>query len=408
MAAAVAVAEGGSAHEVDKLLQVAYGVEFGKTGHSLAGHTVIDEADVASVIEKGQGSSLLYGELLPEGVARLAEALFLGRGEVSGPLLELGMGTGKAALQLFLSLRRDVYGVELAPSRWALADLAIQKLAETVPERFRYELVGEGAARLHDLSAGVVCDLVCGSLFDTPTSLVTSASSVVLEVCLPKEAQRLAAGLLQHCSSGCRVVCYAPLHGFVEGCRLAPVSPRLHQGAIDKTPTFANVLGDCAGGLRLPTSWKDIGHGFAFYELAASAEAAQEAWTGLAGHQHADRVDIDMSGNPSRGKKTRYTDEMLPQPEGSYKWGRGDKVLVGYSWLPFLDLGNPGDGSADGLDGVTWMHAQVISVDDAGFATICYQDDGTIEEEVHPERIRMEGCLEQRQPIVIDWGDDAE
>jgi len=384
-----------------ELLEAAYGAEFGKKGHDLAGHTVIDQADVQSVIQKGQGSSLLYGELLPEGVTLLMEALFAEREDVSGPILELGMGTGKAALQLFLSLHRDTHGVELAPSRWALADDALKRLAEFAPSRFRYEAAGESASRLLDLEFNATCDIICGSLLDTPVDILASASAIVLEVCLPKEVQRLACAMLQNCNVGCRVVCYAPLHGLVDRCRLAPV----RSAAQGRVP---GSMGDGVGGLCLPASWKDIGHGFAFYEVAASAESAEDAWNSALGQQSGGRVSIDASGCPSRAKKTKYTDDVLPSPRTNYRWGKGDKVLVGYSWLPFLDLGNPGDGSADGLDGVTWMSAHVVSVSEDGFATICYEDDGTTEEQVHPERIRQENCLESREPVAIDWGDDEE
>ena len=51
----------------------------------LAGHSVIQESDVTSVLEKGQGSSLLYGELLPDGVLQLSEALFAGRSAIFLP-----------------------------------------------------------------------------------------------------------------------------------------------------------------------------------------------------------------------------------------------------------------------------------------------------------------------------------
>ncbi|CAE8679188.1 unnamed protein product [Polarella glacialis] len=202
------------------------------------------------------------------------EAFFVNRPDAcrAGSLLELGMGTGKVALQLFLSLPGcSVFGVELAPSRWALADAALRRLAEAVPERFRHEPVAEHRARLLDLSNGEeprVFDIVCGSLLDTPIDILAGASAVVMEVCLPKEVQRQACRVLQHCQVGCRVVCYAPLHGMVEPCRLAPV--RLPPGATDTSA----LLGDGQGGLALAASWKPHGHGFAFY--AAGLQDAQQ------------------------------------------------------------------------------------------------------------------------------------
>lgn len=384
----------------EDLLQAAYGTEFGKIGHDLAGHTVIDQADVASVLQCGQGSSLLYGELLPSGVCTLCYALFAGRpeDETVGPVLELGMGTGKAALQIFLALKRDVYGVELAPNRWALADAGIQHLAAVAPERFRYEKVGENHVRLKDMLNERDCDMVCGSLLDTPAQLLSSAAAIMLEVCLPLEVQRLTCGILQNCRRGCRVVCYAPLHGLVDNCRLAPVR-------IDKDSPDGR-LGDGVGGLCLPASWKPPGHGFAFYELEATRDASMAAWSDAMGSENATRVAVDATGNPSRARNTKYTDAVLPQPEKTCRWSKGAEVMVGWSWLPFMDLGNPGDGSEGGLDGVTWMGARIVSIVEDGFATICYEDDGTVEENVHPERIRNKGYNESRDPVILDWGDD--
>lgn len=218
-----------------------------------------------------------------------------------------------------------------------------------------------------------------------------------MELCLPKDVQRLACELLQRCRVGCRVVCYAPLHGLADGCRLGPVRGT---GA---------AIGDGAGGLELPASWKASGHGFAFYELCESVEAAASAWAAAAAAQRdgAPCADIDHSGCPSLGRRLNYTSTVLGSPRSQYNWGRGDKVMVGYSWLPFLDLGNPDDGSAGGLDGVTWLSARILSVDQDGFVKICYQDDGTVEELVHPERIRKVGCYEPRELPLISWGDDA-
>merc|ERR1712094_98584 len=111
---------------------------------------------------------------------------------------------------------------------------------------------------------------------------------------------------------------------------------------------------------------------------------------------------MGASGCPSHGRRMRYTDFTLGDPQNQYNWGKGDKGFVGWSWLPFPDLGNPGDGSEAGLDGVTWMSAQVISVSSDGFAMVCYHDDGTVEEQVHPDRIRKDGCFEERTQVYID------
>lgn len=394
--------EGGSGHydldlqtlpaDVEGLLRVAYGEEFGKIGWDLAGHSVSD-VDVASSIADGQGSSLTYGELLPVGVARLQDALFTYQGE--GAVLELGMGTGKVALQIFLTENRDVYGVELAPSRYSLADAAMQRLAASHPSRFTYEGSGDGSSRLCDLIRGRTCDFVRGSLLHTSQELLASASAVIMEVCLPLEVRRQACVLLQGCSSGCRVVCYSALHGLCEGCRLSPKS----------NSTGAAIFGDCAGGLRLAASWREDGHGFAFYEVASSPEIAAAAWENVEANCCVNRVVVDTVLCPSRARSMRHTDDVLGSPRrGQCSWKVGERVWVGWSWLPFLDLGDPGETTDSSMDGVTWMCAVVSFVDEEGLTNISYLDDGTIEEKVHPGRIRQDGVARQREPLC-DWGE---
>ena len=163
----------------------------------------------------------------------------------------------------------------------------------------------------------------------------------------------------------------------MDGCRLAPVKG----------------VGDGRGGISLAASWKPVGHGFAFYEMANSAEDAAAAWAAAAETtKSAAVVQIDATGCPSRARRLRYTDDVLADPVlARYPWDEGDRILVGYSWLPFPDLGDPDDGSAGGLDGVTWMPAFVISVFEDNFVNVCYEDDGTVEERVHPDRIRIPG-----------------
>jgi len=393
---------------VEELLRIAYATELGKKGHSLAGHTAIGNTDITELLEKGQGSSLLYGELLPEAVPLLLAALVpsnvgQSKGRSAGPLLELGMGIGKVALHAFLIMDLNVYGIELAPSRWALADAALQRLATSSPHRFSYETDAEKrCSRLVALADGRTCDFVCGSLLDTPVNLVNAAPAVVMEVCMPKDVQRLACALLQQCNVSARVICFAPLHGLVPDCRLGPVTYDTREGATSPT------CGDGQGGLVLPASWNPHGHGFAFYELCDSAEVASRRWAQVALQCAAGRVAVDQDGCPSRARRMKYTDEVFgPSQDSCYSWGPGDEILVGFSWLPFPDLGEPPDDGAmdaDGPDGVSWMHARVLSLDDRGCATICYTNDGTVEEQVHPERIRKQGHKQPRLPPVMDWG----
>jgi len=238
-----------------------------------------------------------------------------------------------------------------------------------------------------------------GSLLDTPKELLVRAAAVVMEVCLPKEAQRQACSMLQTCSTGCRVVCYAPLHDILdesEACRLAPV--RLASPSSDSSERLPEH-GDGAGGLALPASWNPMGHGFAFYELAATSQDAAALWATLAASGEAERIKLDATGNPGIGRTLRYTDAAFADPVAKLSWAQGDKVKVGCSWLPFPDLGEPDDEcDATGFGQIVWTDAWVVSVAEDGFTTLC-DDKGIVEEKVHPERIRVPGKKRER----ADW-----
>ena len=109
-------------------LERAYGHStVGEKGHSTEGHDIGD-ADFAAALTAG--ASLQYGELLPESASRLWRELGLPSSRCasaaspaaapspptascSAPasstvVLELGMGTGKLALQAFIELRGAV------------------------------------------------------------------------------------------------------------------------------------------------------------------------------------------------------------------------------------------------------------------------------------------------------------
>eukprot|EP00971_Amphidinium_carterae_P041204 809154-Amphidinium_carterae.2 len=85
------------------------------------------------------------------------------------------VGSEEVALQLFLAEHKNVYGVELAPSRWQLAVLALQKLADFAPERFTYEgqalpltvivrkLLDQRGNQLHEWGECLTCHYVSKS-----------------------------------------------------------------------------------------------------------------------------------------------------------------------------------------------------------------------------------------------------
>ena len=91
---------------------------------------------------KQQKGSLLYGELLPRGVNKALDSVHL-NGRKAKVLYDLGMGTGKVAIQAFLQFRnlRYVYGVELSHGRYLMAEAAAIRLAMMQPHTFELRSV---------------------------------------------------------------------------------------------------------------------------------------------------------------------------------------------------------------------------------------------------------------------------
>lgn len=67
--------------------------------------------------------SLLYGELLPRGVNKAMGPRHLNATK-AGTIYDLGMGTGKVAMQVFLQFPnvKRVYGIELSQARFELGE----------------------------------------------------------------------------------------------------------------------------------------------------------------------------------------------------------------------------------------------------------------------------------------------
>jgi hypothetical protein len=76
-------------------MQVAYDKPVTEVGMT-SGHFCLTDRDKA--IAMTRGASLLYGELLPAGATRILDARHLDAAHATH-LIDLGMGTGKLALQ---------------------------------------------------------------------------------------------------------------------------------------------------------------------------------------------------------------------------------------------------------------------------------------------------------------------
>jgi hypothetical protein len=112
-------------------LHKVYGGKIQETGHRTEGHVCVLEED--REVAKSTKGSLLYGELLPRGVNRALDSRHLDATRQSThTLLDMGMGTGKVVMQVFLQCLNltDVYGVELSPARYRLAEAAALRMVD--------------------------------------------------------------------------------------------------------------------------------------------------------------------------------------------------------------------------------------------------------------------------------------
>mmetsp|Transcript_62158 Transcript_62158/g.103237 ORF Transcript_62158/g.103237 Transcript_62158/m.103237 type:complete len:527 (-) Transcript_62158:100-1680(-) len=212
------------------------GTACGASGFRWSG--MVDAAHAAWI---GGTQLLRYGEILPGGGAK-AIAWLLSDGELptadasssAGPppsflgdhsdsgrqlVLELGMGRGRLALQLFLS-GATVIGVELASERYGLAVAALERLVHRFPEDFEISKRTAEALRVRRRGGpkGAICEIRLGSFFDmvSPDEMA-AATMVFFQVFLPPPTWPRVRNLYSSISPGCRVLSYENLRRIWSG-----------------------------------------------------------------------------------------------------------------------------------------------------------------------------------------------
>lgn len=125
-------------------------------------------------------------------------------------LLELGMGTGRVALQSFLECPclRKVLGVEIERRRFVAAQTAISRLADTNPDRFRLEKCrshGFESAVLHDGQRRL--EIWWGDLLTIPVEEIRAADAIIAQIDpgSPRKHREMQA-LLNYAKDGCRLL----------------------------------------------------------------------------------------------------------------------------------------------------------------------------------------------------------
>jgi SAM-dependent methyltransferase len=145
--------------------------------------------------------------LLMQGVMKMTDDSHL-RAAAHKFFFDLGCGTGKLCLQVFLSFLNvvDVKGVEIAPSRYGVAEAALLRLLATHRKRFRIHTYHKGVeiAICEDAGSATCCSVASSScvstggqrcrvlsirrcnMFDVPADELSKADMIIMETDLPE------------------------------------------------------------------------------------------------------------------------------------------------------------------------------------------------------------------------------
>jgi len=261
--------------EVMQLLAQAYDEGTDEASNPKAGLSgfrwtgVVDAAQAAWI---GGTRLLQYGELLPGGVEKAYT--YLCKGSLGDPsassdapmakdrqlVLELGMGRGRVALQLFLS-GATVIGVELASERYGLGVAALERLAHRFPQDFEISRRTATAVRIRRRKGpkGALCEFRLGNFFNCVTKEEIGASTLMfVQVCLPQAVWPRLQKLVQTAHEGCRLLTYEDMNKVV-----AQMEP--------KPLTYV-------GSIRLACTWnREKGHRFNCYQCMGYVDDGDDA-----------------------------------------------------------------------------------------------------------------------------------
>jgi len=198
---------------VAKLTQAFGADKIGETGYEIAAARCCSDEEKAAARQRG--SSLLYGELLPDGVSKALQPSWLGG--ALGPqsiVLELGMGSGKVALQVFLQCQNTscVLGIELVPSRYAIAEGALRHLAEVMPHQYRVSKCVLGQLIIvEETTTSRKIEFRCADFFSLGLDLCEYSDVVFFAVHIPCKLFPQLCQRLARAKHGCRLFTYHAL-----------------------------------------------------------------------------------------------------------------------------------------------------------------------------------------------------
>lgn len=169
--------------------------------------------DAARAAWAGGTSLLRYWEVLPRGAAKALARLREDAPNRPALALELGMGRGRLAMQIFLS-GASVIGVEFGAERYHRAVAACERLAHRRPELFMISkaqsatgptvllqnmLPGKWGGASYKACRGDFCSVLSNSE-------IQSATLVILQVQIPQNSRHRICNVLSLISEGCRVL----------------------------------------------------------------------------------------------------------------------------------------------------------------------------------------------------------
>jgi len=226
--------------------------KIGETGYDIAAARCCSEAEKSEARQRG--SSLLYGEMLPDGVSKALHMDRLGGALADGSVvLELGMGGGTVAAQIFFQCQkvRHVLGVELVRSRYQIAEAALQRLAteDSTCYRIREKSSGQQVS-LEEVKTGRLLECRCADFFAMGLDLSKKTDVIFFAVNIPCKLFPDLCQRLSTAKEGCRLFTYHRLDAIWWSQEQCP----FHQVEVNvpDTDTFS-------------TSWSPQGYRFYVY-----------------------------------------------------------------------------------------------------------------------------------------------
>lgn len=167
------------------------------------GHQVTTEEEKNTL-----GKDLLYGEMLPDGLSKAISDKRLNVDEAK-LVLELGMGTGKLAMQIFAQVPtvERIVGIELAPSRYQIGAEALRRMVELPLTNYKMIEDTELACIVQETDTGRTLEFRCGDMFAIHED-IANADAIIMEVAFCDALIMPTCKLMTELKDGCRIIIF--------------------------------------------------------------------------------------------------------------------------------------------------------------------------------------------------------